>query len=267
MEFIMWFDSGNAYDRERTLEAASLALAGGRVLKAVSEYNRALEANPGDHVVMGRLAPLLADMREFEKAWVNFTGAAEEYRRLGYAYKALGIYTLATRRMPLKREGWQSKAAVELELGLEADAVRTLTDGARHFKHRSRRADAIKLLEDACNIVPGDFGLVWELAALLARSGERAAALDLLEGLAASEQARGRRLRRVRGRIVRLRPSPANVIAWIRALLAPQAGRRSVKPATQEGRGAQALTAQAGTAGHHSRFTISARTKSSSSMS
>ncbi|GMR05023.1 MAG: hypothetical protein BMS9Abin23_0947 [Thermodesulfobacteriota bacterium] len=209
----MLFRRRRSYTRTEILEAAGKAQARGRTKKAIAHYKKVLKANPGDHVVHAKAAPLFARTKQFSESWSSFRAAGRGYAEKGFEEKALGVYTQATRYIPREIGAWEAVTSLQLARGLDADAVKTLIKGHRNFTHRSLRPKAIQLLRRAREISPWNFEVTFELARLLSKTGEAEEALRLLCGLA--ERARGRDLRRVRGALLRLSPTAGSLWRWL----------------------------------------------------
>lgn len=212
-----WFKRQESYSRSELLEAAGKAQAKGKTKKAIAGYLKVLEANPDDHIVHGKVAPLLAKTKQFPESWSSFKAAAEGYERLGFGDKALSMYIQATRCMPLKIETWETVTKLQMSRGLKADSLNTLLKGHRCFRRRSLRQKAIYLLRKAWEITPWHFEVTFELARLLAKTGHKEEALKLLYGLAQREHKHN--LRRVRAAILKISPSPGSAWRWLRVAL------------------------------------------------
>jgi tetratricopeptide (TPR) repeat protein len=213
----MWFKRRKPYSRSAIIEAAGKAQAKGQTKKAIAEYLKVLKADPDDHVVHGKVAPLLAKTKQFSESWSSFKAAGEGYNLGGFGEKALSIYVQATRCVPLEVEAWETVTRLQLNRGLRADSVNTLLKGHRYFRRRDLRQKAVHLLRKAWEITPWHFEVTFELARLLAKTGEKEEALRLLHGLLEREQSRN--LRRIRGAILKISPTPASAWQWLRAAL------------------------------------------------
>jgi tetratricopeptide (TPR) repeat protein len=213
----MWFKLRKPYSRSEILEAAGKALAKGKRKKGIAWYQKLLKADSEDHVVHGKIAPLLAETRQFPESWSSFKASAEGYLRKGFDDKALSIYIQATRYIPREIEAWEAVTRLQVNRRLRADAVKTLINGHRHFRHRKRRQKAIRLLYKAKEIDPWHFEVTLNLARLLVKTGERKRALQLLNELAEREQ--GCKLRRICGALVRISPTPVSIGRWLRVAL------------------------------------------------
>ena len=209
------------YDRQRILTQAARAQRKGRRKKAIALYRRVLEFEPANPDLHRKLAPLLARGRERGAAWASYRLAVQGLVRLGFVDRAIGVYREAAGYLPREEEVWLGLADLEVKRGRRTDAVQTLLSGRRYFRSRADRPRAVRLLVRARELDPACFEAGFDLAGLLARSGQRARSLRLLEQLAA--RASGRDLRRVRARQLCLSPTPRSAWRWLGAWLRPRA--------------------------------------------
>jgi tetratricopeptide (TPR) repeat protein len=206
------------YDRTRLLTEATRALRKGKLQKAVNRYREILGVEPGNADVHRRLAPVLARMGQRDAAWTSYRRAAEALEERGFVERAVGVYREAACRLPRMGEVWLAIAELEIGRGRRPDAVVALRDGRSKLSARAERLEAIRLLERARELSPGDFETNFDLAELLARVGRRDRALELLGELALGCDARA--LRRVRARQLNLAPGIGHFLRWLRSLAA-----------------------------------------------
>jgi Tfp pilus assembly protein PilF len=211
------FARNRPYDRSRLLAEATRARQKGKASKAVALYREVLGAEPGDVEVHRRLAPLLARTRQHDAAWTSYRRAAEGLEGQGFVERAIGVYREAAHHLPRESAVWLAIAELELKRGRRADALAALWSGRCQLRSRAERAEAIRLLERARAVDPSAFEPSFDLAGLLAKAGERARALALLEGLA--HERSGALLRRVRARQLNLAPGPLALWRWLRSLV------------------------------------------------
>jgi tetratricopeptide (TPR) repeat protein len=204
------------YDRLRILGDAARAQRKGRRKKAIALYRQVLEHEPENPDLHRKLAPLLARTRKPAEAWASYHRAAEGLVRLGFVDRAIGVYREAAGHLPREEKVWLGLAALEAKRGRRADAVQTLLTGRRRLRSRADRPRAIRLLSRARELAPGCFEASFDLAGLLASSGQRGRSIALLDDLAA--RVRGRELRRVRARQLRISPGPRAAWRWLAAL-------------------------------------------------
>jgi len=229
-----WFGRRRAYDRKRSLSQASRARARGRNRAAIEHYREVLAHEPFDPDVHRRLAPLLVAARQGDEAWRSYRLAARSLAGKGFLEHAAGVLREAAGGLR-RREVWEELARVELERDRPADAHHSLLEGRRAMRGRARRGDAIQLLLAARRLDRHHFEANFDLAGLLARSGARPLAERVLTELAIHR--RGPQLRRVRARLLRLRPSPTRLWHWLQAWnphgAGPGRASRPTTPATR----------------------------------
>ena len=223
------------YDRTRILEAAARARAHKRRRRAIALYRRVLAVERNNPELYARLAPLLAETGQRFDAWLSFQATARACLRQGLLEEALLVYRHASGYLPREHRVWQEIARIERRRGREREAAQALLEGSRQLHSRRLRPAAIHLLRQARLLAPWDFAICFELARVLAKSWQLAEARMILEGLART--ARGARLRRVRGALLRLDADIRNVWLWLVALVsargeteAPAAEGASVVP-------------------------------------
>lgn len=205
------------YDRADSLARASKALGRGRRKQAIAEYRRVLEQEPGNPVILGKLAPLLAETRQLAEAGATWSAAGKQYENQGFSEKALAVYTQAVAYLPRSVELWETISGLYLARSRRADAVSALLEGRKHFRRRKQRPLAIRLLRGAVRIEPWQLDATLDLARLLTKSGARPEADRLYQGLC--ERTRDTHLRRVRAAMFRRSPTPASLWRWLRAAL------------------------------------------------
>lgn len=203
--------------RSELVANADRARSRGRIKKAIKGYRKALELEPGDPMIHGKLAPLLARMQQPEAALKSFRAAAQGHMDRGFADKALAVYTQAADTLRYLPSLWQQVAKLNVERGRRADAVKALLRGRSHFRRKALRPGAITLLREALALDPDLFEPKLDLAQLLARQGQKSEALAMLEPLA--NTLKGRPLRRVRWTQARISPGPGAWWRWWRAAL------------------------------------------------
>jgi len=211
----MLFRQKAPLSRNELIADADKARAKGKLKKAIAGYRKALELEPGDPVVHGKLAPLLARTQQSEAALESFHAAAKGHLDKGFADKALAVYTQAADTFPYHVNLWQQLSQLNLTKGRRADAVRVLLRGRLYFRRKNERREAVTLLKEALALDAELFEPRLDLARLLALQGQRAEALALLEPMVKGLEGRG--LRRVRWTLLRVAPSLGAWWRWLRA--------------------------------------------------
>ena len=205
----------DSYDRARLLDAAARARRRGRVQEAITHYQRVLAVEPRNPELLRRVAPLLAQADEPDRAWTAYRAAAEEFKHAGFADKAVGVYREAASQMPRTAVAWLSIAELEAARGRLVDAKLALLTGRAQYRKREDVCVAADLLRRALALDPSDFDARLDLAHCERRAGEVERAL---ESLAAALVLRPDRGSVIRWRELRVQPSGARFWAWLRAL-------------------------------------------------
>lgn len=213
-----WFRRKRSYDRSRLLDRALRATGRGRHKRAVALYREILAADPNDGLVHRKIAPLLARTRQPADAWESYRCAAGQLSKQGFVDQAIGVYREACVHLSREHRLWLALADLEVTRGRPVDAVNALLDGSRRLRSRRTQQEAVTLLQRARKILPTAFEPAYELAVLLARAGARDRALRILHELV--PRTRGRQLRRLRGRLFLLSPTPAAAWRWLAAAVA-----------------------------------------------
>ena len=204
--------------RSEIIAEADRARSKGRLKKAISGYKKALELEPKDPVIHGKLAPLLARAKQPEAALQSFQAAAQGHLDKGFADKALAVYSQAADTFPHQVKLWQQLAQLNASKGLRMDAVKALLRGRLHFRRKHERRGAITLLQDTLALDPTLFEVKLDLALQLSRERHQAEAMTILNALMPEAKSR-RHLRRLRATLLRVEPSPSAWGRWIRAVV------------------------------------------------
>ena len=210
-----WFRRKPLYDRREILAAAAIAQGKGKPKKALEHYRKVLEMEPENPTLLMKTAVLFAETRQPDDAWRSFTKAADLFRQDGLVDKWSSVWSQAVIYFPRSADAWLALAQAKASRGVAADAAAALLTGSRNFTRRKERETRVRLLEEAFRLGPYTYDVTMEYSAALVASGMRSDAFELLEELTA--RASGSRLRKVRGRLFRLRPTPAAAWRWLRA--------------------------------------------------
>lgn len=204
------------YDRSELLAQGDQARGRGQVRKAIKNYRAILAVDPGDVVVHGKLAPLLARTKNQRgEAMASFQLAAQGHQKAGFDERAIAVYIQAAAVFPQQVDLWRQIAETQVRLGKRIDAVNTYVSGSSHLRdHKPMWPQAMMLLEAALVLAPRHVEASLGLAHLLGAQGRVGEGLALLEPL--SQGLLGPPRRRVRWAMLKLSPTPRHLWRWIR---------------------------------------------------
>lgn len=210
-----WFRKKPVYDRRQILANAAAMQGKGKAKKALAEYQRVLEMEPENAGLLMKIAVLFAETKQPDPAWRSFVRAAELFRKDGMVEKWSSVWSQAVLYFPRSADAWLALAQAKSERGVPADGAAALLTGSRNFKRRKDREGRVRLLAEAFGYTPYAYDVTMEYAAAMVANRERTEAVEMLEELA--DRTTGSRLRKIRGRLFRLRPTPAAGWRWLRA--------------------------------------------------
>lgn len=210
-----WFGKKAVYDRRAILEAAAAAQGKGKRKKAIIEYRKVLEMEPENPTLLVKLAVLLAETKQPEEAWKTFVRAAGLYEKDGVVEKWSSVWTQAVLYFPRAPEAWLALAQAKEAKGNAADAAAILLGGSRHLHRRRDRPGLVTILKRAFELTPWAHDVTMAYTKALVKTGAKKEAIGILEELA--RRSGGKKLRIVRGRLFRLRPTPAAAWRWMRS--------------------------------------------------
>jgi len=205
------------YDRTESMSRAAKAEGRGKRKKAIAEYRKVLAKEPENPAILVKLATLLAQTKELDEARLKYLAATEIHEKQGFDDKALAVLRQAVTHLPKRVELWERIGQLDVRLERGPEAIRDLLEGSQKFRKRSERQSAIRLLRLAVKVEPWQFEASMSLARLLSKAGAKPEARRFYQGLC--ERNRAGRLRKVRGAMFWMSPTPAAAWRWARAAL------------------------------------------------
>lgn len=205
------------YDRKRMRDRAESLEGGWRWRHALALYRQILAAEPHNAEIHARVAPLLARSGRPFESWESFHIAIRTLVAAGDEAGARALQEQAVRVLPKNAEPYRVLARVELAKQRPDAAIRILVEGSQQLARRRRtRGAAIVLLRDAREIETWNPAVVLSLCRLLARDGQPAEALFLLDYL--DQKVKGEDLCSVRSLAWRIEPSLRHSWRWLGAV-------------------------------------------------
>ena len=201
-------------NRTEILSLADKLRLKGKYKKAVAEYRRLIAHDARDADAYSKMAPLLVKLRQRDEALKSFRAAAEAFVTRGFVDRAIAMHAQAAAAFPAEPWVWAQLAHLNHGRGRKAEAIKALVAGASRVAGK-RRAEALKLLEQARTYEPLHLEATVALCRLLKKEGRPAEAKKLLKDL--SGAIRGPGLARIRAAQFRLFPGFGTFFRWLRA--------------------------------------------------
>ncbi len=181
-----------AFDREKTLANAQKQLRKGNYDRAIKEYTKVVEEDPGDIRSKLKLADLLVKVDRFDDALKGYREVAFSYARQDLYEKAAAVYKQAMRIAPEDPVLCTDLGEAYYRLGRLKDAVRVFHKAQRIYKRDGNEAAQRDILERMVRIDPEDVGLRIQLAERSEKDGQREQALELFREAATQLREEGR---------------------------------------------------------------------------
>jgi Tfp pilus assembly protein PilF len=201
--------------RSELLADADRARSRGKVRKAVTAYQTALQSDPTDPSVNVKLGPLLARLGDPEGGARCFRVAAKRHLDAGFVDRAAGVTLTATGVFPLDAGFRLELARLNVSRGRKQDAVAALLEGGRAQAKAGRPDVAASLFGKALELEPWHLETCLALVPVLAKNGHPDSARQFLDGL--EKRYRGPARRRVRWAAFKISPGLRTFWRWLRA--------------------------------------------------
>ena len=188
-------------DREKAYQAAQKLIAKGRLDKAITEYQRVVQANPSDDRTMLKIAELQMRMRAYDAAVSTYERVGAYYASQGFSAKAMAIYkqirVLITQHLPDSKGHYgpvvDKLANLYVEAGLTGDALATYEEYSAFLQRVGRDDEVLPVLRKIVELRKGDVDAMLKLAQVLQRAQQHEEADALLRDCGETLVGQGRR--------------------------------------------------------------------------
>ena len=161
-----------ALRRDAVLAGAEKLLAKGKYEAALKEYQRLLDENPNDILVLNKVGDIFVLLNRPMDSLPHFTRIAEHYARDGFFLKAIAIYKKINKIDPSKLEIYNYLADLYHKQGLVPEARAQFQILADHYLKQNQLAEAIAVYRKMASVDPNDIKIPVRLADLLISAGE-----------------------------------------------------------------------------------------------
>lgn len=151
-----------AIDREKTLQAAAKLVDKKKYDKAIAEYQKVVQSDPGDARTLLRIGDLQSRIQDFAGAIATYDQVARYYASQGFQLKAIAVFKQIRELIKKHAPELAAKyshvvpklAEIYAELGLISDALIAYDEVAATFQRTGRDRDAIAIFQKTVHLDP-----------------------------------------------------------------------------------------------------------------
>jgi pilus assembly protein FimV len=181
-----------ATNKEKALAAAQKFLDRGQPDRALAEFARVVQEEPGDTRTWLKMAEIYARRGQTEQARDIYLRTGALYVEQGALQKAIAVYKNALKLAPGHTDGHLQLAAIFRRVGQPGDAAQQLGLAAAAFQKAGRPADALPPLRQIVELGPERIAARIQLAEMASQAGAMHEAIRELTQAAEFLKARGR---------------------------------------------------------------------------
>ncbi|HET8934849.1 MAG TPA: tetratricopeptide repeat protein [Polyangiales bacterium] len=143
-----------SFDRAKALEAAQKYLAKGQLDRAITEYERLVQADPKDSRLLLKLGDLYTRQGAARDATTTYRKVAEQYAEQGFFLKAVAVCKQILKLDPAQTDIWERLAEMYEMLSLVSDAITTYEQVADAYTRNGSLRKAVKALQKIAELDP-----------------------------------------------------------------------------------------------------------------
>jgi tetratricopeptide (TPR) repeat protein len=179
-------------DKAKALKNAQRYTQKGQYDKAVTEYLKLIETDPGEKTYKNFLGDLYLKQGNQESAIRAFLEAAAVYQTEGFTPHTIALYKKILRIDPNRMELYLDLGKLYAEQGLVGDAITNFKIAADHYFSRGQKQHALKTYKNIVDLDPKNLNVKLRLGELYAREGMRPEAAAQYAGVAEKLAAGGK---------------------------------------------------------------------------
>ena len=143
-----------SFDRAKALQSAQKYLAKGQLDRAISEYERLVQADPKDSRLLLKLGDLYTRQGASKDAAATYRKVAEQYAEQGFFLKAVAVYKQILKLDPTQTDVWERLAEMYEMLSLVSDAIATYEQVAEAYTRTGSSRKALRALQKSADLDP-----------------------------------------------------------------------------------------------------------------
>lgn len=159
-----------ATNKDKLLESAQKNLSKKQYLKAIKDFVKIVEMEPGDIRSRQKLAELYVRTSKSAEAYEQYEAIAKYYSSNGFYLKAIAIYKQMQRLDPSQVSIYSRLAELNQKQGLIGNAMAEYRSLVDYYERNQLIADEIKILEKMRDLDSGNLNVRVKLAEVLANN-------------------------------------------------------------------------------------------------
>lgn len=172
-----------AANKDKLLESAQKNLKKKQVSKAIKDYAKIVEIDPGDVRSRQKLAELLVRTNQSVEAYDHYESVAKYFSSNGFYLKAIAIYKQMQRLDPSQLSIYNRLAELNEKQGLVGNAMSEYRSLVTYYERNGMIADAIKTLEKMRDLDTANLNVRVKLAEVYAQNDRLDDGLAEFEGV------------------------------------------------------------------------------------
>lgn len=175
-----------AANKDKLLESAQKNLKKKQIARAIKDYIKVVELDPGDVRSRQKLAELLVRTNQNADAYEHYESVAKYFSSNGFYLKAIAIYKQMQRLDPSQVSLFSRLAELNEKQGLVGNAMAEYRNLVSYYERNGMIADAIKVLEKMSDLDPANLNVRVKLAEVYATNDRQDDGLAAFEGVLTS---------------------------------------------------------------------------------
>lgn len=175
-----------AANKDKLLESAQKNLKKKQVAKAIKDYQKVVEIDPGDVRSRQKLAELCVRMNKNPEAYEHYEAVAKYFASNGFYLKAIAIYKQMQRIDSSQVSIYNRLAELNEKQGLIGNAMAEYRTLVNYYERNGMVADAIKTLEKMRDMDTSNLNIRVKLAEIYATNDRQDEGLAEFEGVLTS---------------------------------------------------------------------------------
>jgi tetratricopeptide (TPR) repeat protein len=164
---------GLGFNKAKTLAAAEKYVMQGKIPAAIQEYQKILEHEPRDLVIINTVGDLYLRLSKTEDALACFYKLGEAYVEDGFVRNGIAVYKKIVRAQPTAIDAMMRLADLYAMQGQHNEARNYLNQAVEHYQNQGDVSKCVELFEKLLMMDPDNLGVKARLAGLYDQAGRK----------------------------------------------------------------------------------------------